>query len=449
MRITAAGVYAILSASVAQAMLQIVPGATWTAAGTGKHIQAHGGGIIKVDSTYYWVGEDKTSGSAFQNINCYSSTNLVEWTYVGAILKLQSTGDLGPSRVVERPKIIFNKSTNQYVLWMHTDSSNYGEAKVGVATSSSVCGSYSYKGSFQPLGFQSRDIGLFQDDDGTAYLLSEDRANGLRIDLLSSDYLSVVSTTHLFPDHIEAPAIIKKSGVYFMFGSHLTGWDPNDNVYATATSLSGPWSAWKTFADVGSKTYSSQTNYILPVGDNAIYMGDRWISSNLMRSTYVWLPLKLSGTTASMSNYVNWVLDTSSGSMTGGPSEGSYEGEAATLSGGAKSVTCSGCSGSAAVGYIGGSTTGTALFAGVSSSATARTTIRINYENGDSTERYADISVNGAASQRVAFLPSSNGYTPASSTLHTSLNSGTNTIKITTNGGGWGPDIDRLMVPMS
>lgn len=30
------------------------------------------------------------------------------------------------------------------------------------------------RGSFQPLGFQSRDMGLFKDDDGSAYLLSED-----------------------------------------------------------------------------------------------------------------------------------------------------------------------------------------------------------------------------------------------------------------------------------
>jgi hypothetical protein len=25
---------------------------------------------------------------------------------------------LGPNRVVERPKVIFNENTNQYVLWM-------------------------------------------------------------------------------------------------------------------------------------------------------------------------------------------------------------------------------------------------------------------------------------------------------------------------------------------
>jgi hypothetical protein len=30
------------------------------------------------------------------------------------------------------------------------------------------------------------------------------------------------------------------------------------------------------------------------------YMGDRWLSSNLMASTYIWLPLTLSGTTATL-----------------------------------------------------------------------------------------------------------------------------------------------------
>ncbi|KAF2463535.1 glycosyl hydrolase family 43 protein [Lindgomyces ingoldianus] len=436
-----------LLASAADATLQIIPGATWTATNTGKHIQAHGGGIIKVDNTYYWVGEDKTDGSAFQNVNCYSSTNLVEWKYEGAILTRQGSGDLGPSRVIERPKVIYNKSTKQYVAWMHIDSSNYGEAKAGVATGSSVCGTYSYKGSVKPLGFESRDMGLFVDDDEKAYLLTEDRKNGLRIDLLSDDYLTVKSNTYLWKDSIEAPAMLKKNGVYFMFGSKLTGWDPNDNVYSTASKISGPWSSWKSFADSGSKTYTSQTNYILPMGDDAIYMGDRWVSSNLMRSTYVWLPLQISGTTASMKNAVNWVPNASSGSMTSGPSENSYEGESAELSGGAKTVSCSTCSGKNAAGYIGGSETGTAYFASVSSSATTRSTIRIKYRNGDKSQRFADVSVNGGAAQRVAFLPDS-GNDPDSSSFHADLKSGTNTVKVSM-AGSWGPDIDRLMVPSS
>src|SRR5947209_8019183 len=98
------------------------------------------------------------------------------------------------------------------------------EAKVGVATSSSICGNYSYRGSFRPLGNQSRDMGLFKDDNGTAYLLSEDRAHGLRIDRLSADYLSVVSAVVVLTPNHEAPAMFKLNGRYYLLGSHLTGW---------------------------------------------------------------------------------------------------------------------------------------------------------------------------------------------------------------------------------
>ncbi|KAH8671337.1 galactan 1,3-beta-galactosidase [Xylariales sp. PMI_506] len=440
----------LYAANVVQATLQIVPGATWTASNTGAHIQAHGAGIIQVGSTYYMIGEDKTNGSPFQNINCYSSTNLVQWTYVGALLSQTSSGDLGPNRVVERPKVIYNEGTGQYVLWMHIDDSSYAEAKVGVATSSSVCGKYTYLGSWQPLGYQSRDIGLFQDDDGSAYLLTEDRVNGLRIDALTSNYLNVSSSTYLYDVDLEAPAILKKNGYYYMFASHLSGWAPNDNVYSYATSLSGPWSTFETFATVGSDTYDSQTNYILPFGSGAIYMGDRWLSTNLMASTYVWLPLTFSGTSVTMANYVNWVPNVSAGTWAAGPSENWPEAEAATLGGSAVVVSCTGCSGSEAVGYIGGPSAGTVTFSDVDSSVSTVTTIRVKYENGDSSQRYGYVTVNGVA-QAVAFLPTSDGQTPGSSVVHVSLSAGAaNTVKIAGKGDGtYGPDVDRIMVPVS
>lgn len=141
---------------------------------TGRHLQAHGSGIIKVDNTYYMIGEDKLNGSSFQNVNCYASTNLVDWKFDGALLSRTASGELGPNRVVERPKVIYNKSTKKYVLYMHVEDSGYKEAKVGVAIADTVCGKYEYLGSSQPMGNQSRDMGLYQDDDGTGYLLSED-----------------------------------------------------------------------------------------------------------------------------------------------------------------------------------------------------------------------------------------------------------------------------------
>ncbi|OLN81133.1 hypothetical protein CCHL11_09529 [Colletotrichum chlorophyti] len=438
--------------SLAKATLQIIPGATWTATNTGRHVQAHGAGITQVGSTYYLIGEDKTNGSAFQNINCYSSSNLVEWTYVGALLsRTADAGDLGPGRVVERPKVIYNSATRKYVMYMHIDSSNYGEAKIGVATSDEVCGRYTYLGSWRPLGFQSRDIGLFKDDDGSAYLLTEDRPNGLRIDALTPDYLNVTHNVFLWNTRIEAPAILKRNGHYFMFGSKLTGWDPNDNVYSYATSLSGPWSAWQTFAPVGSRTFNSQTTFILPVGDNTvIYMGDRWVSKNLMRSTYVWLPLSVSGTTVTLADRVNWTPNVGGGgSWAPGPAETSYEGENATLKGGARSISCAGCSGGAAAGYVGGPAGGQVQFSNVSVGTGGRTTVRVKHLNGDTSQRWATVTCNGV-SQTVAFLPTADGNTPGSSSVFCDLVAGSgNKITIASSDSSWVADIDRINVPVN
>jgi Ricin-type beta-trefoil lectin domain/Glycosyl hydrolases family 43 len=328
----AAVVSTVWSAAAAQAdsSAGFSPGAVWNDQ-NGNALQMHGLGILKVGGTWYAYGEDKvgenSSDATFRAVPCYSSTNLSTWTYQGEALTEQSSGDLGPGRIVERPKVIYDSSTGEYVMWMHIDNTAYSQAEAGVAQSPTPCGPYTYLGASQPLGFQSRDIGLFQDSNGAAYLLSEDRANGLRIDQLSSNYLSVVSagsanggSVALLPDY-EAPALVKANGVYFILGSHLSGWATNDNAYATATSLSGPWSAFRDFAPAGTDTYNTQTANIIPVtggsGTTYIYAGDRWNASDLGDSPLVWLPLTLSGSTAEVGWQNSWTLDLTTGLWTG------------------------------------------------------------------------------------------------------------------------------------
>lgn len=312
--------FALLYALYAPA--QIVPGTVFNDT-DGHAIEAHGGGMMQVGKTYYWIGENKSQNSAaFYANSCYSSNDLEHWKFVGNPLSVQAGGDLGPNRIVERPKILFNKLTGLYVMYMHVDSSDYKEAKVGVAVSKTVCGQYEYRGSFQPLGFQSRDLGLYQDADGTGYLLSEDRVNGLRIDRLTKDYLGVESSVAVLPD-MEAPAVIKAGPVYYMFSSYLSGWKANDNQYMTATSLAGPWSPRKPFAPVGTLTYSSQTAYVLPVQGSAattyIYMGDIWNPKDFPHSAYVWLPLKIDAAGVSMPWVSRWSIDVNTGRWTPAP----------------------------------------------------------------------------------------------------------------------------------
>lgn len=298
---------------------KVIPGGAWKD-NRDILLQAHGGGIIRIGSTWYWFGEDKTGKDAadafFLHVSCYTSTDLVNWTFVKHVLTRQAGGDLGPGRIVERPKVLYNNTTGQYVMYLHIDNANYTEAKVGIATSSSIDGDYLYRGSFRPLGFQSRNIGLFQDTDGTAYLLSEDRAHGLRIIQLSADYLSVVRTVVVLADY-ESPAMFKANGLYYLLASHLTGWETNDNHYAIAPSLDGPWSSWSDFAPPGSHTFHSQTTFVFPVtgsaGTTFVYMGDRWNTADLGASPYIWLPLQVNGAMVSLSWYDAWSIDMATG----------------------------------------------------------------------------------------------------------------------------------------
>jgi hypothetical protein len=324
----------------------IVPGAAWSDQ-NGTLDQLHGVGMLKVGDTYYAYGEDKTNGGAFTAVACYSSKDLVTWHRGPDALSLQDSGDLGPGRVIERPKVLYNASTGQYVMWMHVDSSN-----------STPCGPYSYLGSSRPLGQLSRDLNLFEDTDGTGYLLSEDRNHGLRIDKLSPDYLSVVSTVAVLDDY-EAPAMVKVDGTYYLFGSHLTGWNTNDNAYTTATSLAGPWSAWKNFAPAGTKTFDSQTSSIVPItgqhGTTYVYVGDRWYPSHLFDSAPIWLPMSISRGVASLNWVPSWTLDVAAGTWAPQIRSDEYEAgrPASELSDGATLVPCTGCSGESAVSGLG------------------------------------------------------------------------------------------------
>ena len=308
----------------AAAAAAITPGTVWNDT-SGTPVQAHGEGITKVGSTYYWLGEDKTTGSPFQNIKCYASTDLKTWTFVANVLTRQASGDLGPNRIVERPHVIYNSSTASYVMYMHIDNSGYSERKAGVATSSSVCGSYTYRGSFKPLGHDSLDDNLFLDG-ATGYFMSEDRTNKkLQIYQLSADFLSVTALVKTL-DQYESPAMAKIGGSYFLFGSHLTGWSTNDNQYTTATSIAGTWSSWRSFAPSGTNTCNSQTTSILPVSGTTttsyVFLGDRWNATNLADSRYVWEPLSISGTTVTMTCQANWTIDTATGTVATGDNAG-------------------------------------------------------------------------------------------------------------------------------
>ncbi len=300
------------------------PGEVWPD-DRGQHIQAHGGGILKVGETYYWFGEDRARDNerGLHCVSCYSSTNLAQWTFRNRVFAARTLENFGPRWVLERPKVFYNAPTKKFVMYMHIDGplpgerGGYGLARVGVAVCDTVDGDYKYLKSFRPLGHESRDIGQFVDDDGAAYLIFEDRPFGFRIAKLSDDYLNVEKEICLIPEHMEGGAVVHYNGLYYVLGSALTGWNANPNKYATAKSLAGPWSEFKDIAPPEKNTYGAQSSMLLKVvgtkTTSVIFLGDIWKPRTQWDSRYLWMPLEIGDGKMWLPEPHEWTLDISTG----------------------------------------------------------------------------------------------------------------------------------------
>ncbi|MDX8341007.1 glycoside hydrolase family 43 protein [Draconibacterium sp. IB214405] len=327
------------------------PGKQWPDTDS-VHINAHGGGVLYHDNTYYWYGEHKSehTSSAQVGVNCYSSKDLYNWKHEGVVLPVSDSvgSDIEAGCVMERPKVIYNAKTKKFVLYFHLElkGKGYSAARVGIAVSDKATGPFTYLRSLRPNagvwpenmteeqksskvtlddfadwwtdewmqavndglfvrrdfegGQMSRDMTLFVDDDGLAYHIFASEENlTLNIAELSYDYLSYTGRyIRIAPGgHNEAPAIFTKDGKYFMITSGCTGWDPNAARLFTAESIWGPWTQHPNpcIGPDADLTFHSQSTYILPVAgkkDAFIFMADRWTPKSPIDAPYIWLPIQ-------------------------------------------------------------------------------------------------------------------------------------------------------------
>ena len=327
------------------------PGAIWPDT-SGRHINAHGGGILFHEGITYWFGEHKIEGGAgnraMVGVHCYASRDLYNWEDQGIALPVSDDpdSDIVKGCVIERPKVIYNVATQTFVMWFHLELKGHGyrAARCGVAVSAGPTGPYTFLRSFRPNagvwprnampeqmrpvdaatlegefsgsydesidrvnilgrdfagGQMSRDMTLYVDDDGQAYHLYASEENStLHISLLSEDYLAPAGEfVRAFPKrYMEAPAICKRQGRSYFIGSDCTGWAPNAARSAVADTIWGPWTELGSpCVGPGSEvTFGGQSTFILPVAgreDAYIAMFDLWQPENAIDGRYMWLPM--------------------------------------------------------------------------------------------------------------------------------------------------------------
>lgn len=315
----------------------VVPGGDWKD-DRGKVVSATEGGIVRVDGKWYMWGMDRSQdNSYFVGINLYSSTDLVHWTFVKQILRHDSDPLLDNKAVVERAKILHNEKTGKFVIWMHYEGHNaYSVAEVAWAVADRIDADYKFQEHFRPLDLDSRDLNVYKDDDGKAYLICTTKGNqNVSLIELDDTYTKVVKEVYRgsASDDMECEghAIVKTGGTYYWMMSWCSGWDFNDNRYFTAKSLAGPWSTGKGVAVAGTHTYESQVGWAFAMpgndGTNFVYMGDRWSVGDFSLSRMVMLPFTIAGGNLAVEWHDRWYPGADSGWSRGEPyfADGLYE----------------------------------------------------------------------------------------------------------------------------
>lgn len=368
--VTISALFICLSVNCQDKISFIKPGQVWPDT-QGKHINAHGGGILFYNGSYYWFGEYRLpraeKDKSLYGVSCYSSKDLLNWKNEGLVLRVvnDTASLLIPGCVIERPKVIYNKKTGKFVMWFHHElkGQGYKAALTGVAVSDNITGPYKYIHSLRPNagiwplnfpdeykkarvgeanlkswsdewkvavkeglfvrrdfagGQMARDMTIFVDKNGKAYHVHSAEENmTLHFSELTDDYLDFTGKyVRVLPgDSNEAPALFFAKGKYYMFTSGTTGWKPNAARLSVAGKLLGE---WKTIGnpcrgteDENKITFGSQSTHILPVQGikNAfIYMGDRWTPENLADSRHIWLPVEWENGNPVIKWYQGWDL---------------------------------------------------------------------------------------------------------------------------------------------
>ena len=316
----------------------------------GNIINASDGGIIYAEGKYHWYGmafrplpmASGPNGGQMTDtgVVMYASEDLLNWTYEGVILAVDTdpTSQLyGPMRF-ERPKIIYNEKTKQYVLWCHyvkypgDHGDGDGDSDMGLAVCDTVNGKYKWQGYTKPIDQNGwvRDMTVYKNTDGVAYLIYDrheadpklgDKTGGLQGDRclhvvkLSEDYLSFTDTYKRIDvaDWREAPVVVHKGEYYYIITSGLTGWTTNQ---AKAFRTKHLFDEWEEIGDpcvddLTKTTFNTQGSNAFTVEgtDTQIIMLERHNASNFLKSSYVWLPVEFNeNNTVSLRYKKEWRL---------------------------------------------------------------------------------------------------------------------------------------------
>jgi hypothetical protein len=304
---------------------------------SGNPIYSQGGGVFKFGSKYYWYGvkyngavtyynspTGKNSDSSFNAVTCYSSTDLVNWTFENNVLTSGTSG-LSGTTWLGRLGVVYNSTTHKYVLltqWANASSS--GEL---FATCDTPNGNFVYNNVQYPIpGVVNNTTGdqtVFTDTDGTSYLIcssSSGRSNWYVARIRLADSLAIETAVRIGGGTgREGNCMFKYNGRYYFCSSDLHGWNASHCYVISSTSIQGTYSSESVMTGTDADfCHVSQTGFFVTVtGSSAttvLFCGDRWsdFAGNGLGYNQ-WCPLSFSGTTPTFNSPTKWDFNISTG----------------------------------------------------------------------------------------------------------------------------------------
>ncbi len=338
---------AILSNNSVSAQSNNIKNDTFWDTKNGKPIYSQGGGIFKFpdpetgEEKYYWYGvhykqaetyrEDPSvtlERNNFEGVNCYSSTDLVNWEFEADVLTPEEVFSDSNRRWgwLGRMGVAYVEEADQYVLIIQYN------ARVLFATSDSPLGPFkkSHTKSMKDwIGTTNTgDQTVFTDyDTGKSYLVYSYGQGRHKIYIseigLKNDTLTLLDYKQVYRGAgREGNCMFKYKGKYYIAASQLYGWDGSNAYYLRADDIWGPYlpeNDMQIFPGAEDDyAHISQTGFFYTVRgskkETVIFCGDRWANFAGNGLGYnQWCPLSFDGYEPYFNSLNSWNLDAETG----------------------------------------------------------------------------------------------------------------------------------------
>ncbi|MDR7212396.1 family 43 glycosylhydrolase [Flavobacterium piscis] len=310
----------------------------------GQPLNSQGGGIFKFPdpvtgtTKYYWYGvhyEEADSyrnapfitypNATFQSVTCYSSTDLVNWTFEGDVITKDEVNKSGKTWV-GRLGVAYIKELNKYALFVQHGS----EVLITLSNSPTDKFTWHQKINMEKMIGTSNtgDQTVFTDEGtGKSYLIYSYGKGRNKIYVseigVKDGKVNLLDCTQIFKgESREGNCMFRYKNKYYMYASNIYGWDGSFAYYLVADDIRGPYlPANEMFITNGSSedfAHISQTGFFVSVKgsmqETIVYCGDRWANFAGNGLGYnQWCPMSFDGSTPYFNSLNSWNLNAKTG----------------------------------------------------------------------------------------------------------------------------------------